>query len=228
MGLGFAIRTDPANSFIPGSVGSYTWGGLWGTYFWVDPAEKLVAVQMIQLSSGGDPYLAALRHLTYGALTVPTQPPAPSPATMNRRRTRRLRAGTYDFGSSTSARDKRIAAAAGLALRQSPWEGGALKVIGVVEGGPAGMAGVVPGDLNTQIDDPTVKDMTFAEAVAKDRGAVGSKLRLKIVHKGQDSPRHEVTLARTPLRSRAVELRAQVDNGRLCVESVGAWPHLRL
>jgi hypothetical protein len=54
---------------------------------------------------------------------------------------------------------------------------------------------------------------------------VGSKLRLKIVHKGQDSP-VEVTLARTPLRSRAVELRAQVDNGRLFVESVGAWPIL--
>jgi CubicO group peptidase (beta-lactamase class C family) len=222
-GLGFAIRTDPANSFIPGSVGSYTWGGLWGTYFWVDPAEKLVAVQMIQLSSGGDPYLAALRHLTYGALTVPTQPPAPSPATMNAEELTDY-AGTYDFGSSTSARDKRIGRG-GVGIASVAMEGGAVKVIGVVEGGPAGMAGVVPGDLITQIDDATVKDMTFAEAVAKDRGAVGSKLRLKIVHKGQDSP-VEVTLARTPLRSRAVELRAQVDNGRLFVESVGAWPIL--
>jgi CubicO group peptidase (beta-lactamase class C family) len=69
-GLGFAIRTDPENSFIPGSVGSYTWNGAWGTYFWVDPAEKLIAVQMIQKSSGEDPYFGALRHLTYGALTV--------------------------------------------------------------------------------------------------------------------------------------------------------------
>lgn len=222
-GLGFAIRTDPANSFIPGSVGSYTWGGLWGTYFWVDPAEKLVAVQMIQLSSGGDPYLAALRHLTYGALTVPAQPPAPSPATMNAEELADY-AGTYDFGSSTSARDKRISRG-GVGIASVAMEDGALKVIGVVEGGPADIGGIVPGDLITQIDDATVKDMTFTEAITKVRGAVGSTVRLRILRKGQDSS-VEVTLARAPVRSREVELRAHVDNGWLVVESVGAWPIL--
>ena len=31
----------PPWSKVPGSVGSFTWNGLWGTYFWVDPAEQL-------------------------------------------------------------------------------------------------------------------------------------------------------------------------------------------
>jgi hypothetical protein len=27
-GLGFAVRTDPATSQVPGSLGSFTWGGV--------------------------------------------------------------------------------------------------------------------------------------------------------------------------------------------------------
>jgi CubicO group peptidase (beta-lactamase class C family) len=38
-GLGFAIRSDAAWSWVPGSVGSFTWIGAWGTYFWVDPGD---------------------------------------------------------------------------------------------------------------------------------------------------------------------------------------------
>lgn len=48
-GLGFAIRTNPEFSFLPGAVGSFNWSGIWGQYFWIDPAEKLIAVQMIQV-----------------------------------------------------------------------------------------------------------------------------------------------------------------------------------
>jgi len=32
-------------SVVPGSVGSFTWSGLWGTYFWIDPAEQLIAAR---------------------------------------------------------------------------------------------------------------------------------------------------------------------------------------
>lgn len=32
-GLGFTIRTNPDFSSVPGSVGSFTWGGAWGTTF---------------------------------------------------------------------------------------------------------------------------------------------------------------------------------------------------
>ena len=43
-GLGFAVRTQPGMSPVPGSVGEYFWGGVTGTYFWIDPAEDLIAV----------------------------------------------------------------------------------------------------------------------------------------------------------------------------------------
>jgi C-terminal processing protease CtpA/Prc len=133
-------------------------------------------------------------------------------------------AGDYDFGSSTSARDKRISKG-GVGIASVAMEDGALKVIGVVDGGPAAAAGVVPGDLITEIDGTMVKDMTFAEAVAKGRGPVGSQVRLKISHRGRDAA-VEATLEHAPIRSRAVELHVHVDDGRLVVESVGAWPIL--
>jgi CubicO group peptidase (beta-lactamase class C family) len=47
-GLGFAVRTDAGRSPIPGSVGDFSWGGITGTLFWVDPKEKLVAVMLCQ------------------------------------------------------------------------------------------------------------------------------------------------------------------------------------
>jgi CubicO group peptidase (beta-lactamase class C family) len=47
-GLGFRVITDLGQSQRPASVGSYSWGGIWGTSFWVDPKEKLVGVMMIQ------------------------------------------------------------------------------------------------------------------------------------------------------------------------------------
>ncbi len=45
-GLGFAIRQETGQSSIAGSKGDYTWGGAYGTYFWVDPKEQFVAVFM--------------------------------------------------------------------------------------------------------------------------------------------------------------------------------------
>jgi CubicO group peptidase (beta-lactamase class C family) len=73
-GLGFGIRSDAAWSWVPGAIGSFTWSGVWGTYFWVDPAEQLVAVQLIQVAPGKDgPINRMFRNLTYGALLVPGQ-----------------------------------------------------------------------------------------------------------------------------------------------------------
>ncbi len=45
-GLGFAVRTDPGLHPAPGSVGEFYWAGAGGTYFWVDPAERLVVVAL--------------------------------------------------------------------------------------------------------------------------------------------------------------------------------------
>ena len=47
-GLGVAVVTDRAKINFPYSVGSYYWGGSQGTLFWVDPAEELIGVLMVQ------------------------------------------------------------------------------------------------------------------------------------------------------------------------------------
>jgi len=51
-GLGFAVRTDAGRNPMPGSIGDFSWVGITGTYFWVDPKEKLVAVLMVQAPRG--------------------------------------------------------------------------------------------------------------------------------------------------------------------------------
>ncbi|MGQ9802000.1 MAG: serine hydrolase domain-containing protein [Candidatus Saccharicenans sp.] len=48
-GLGFWVTKSLGTSGLPGSVGAFGWGGAYFTSYWVDPAEKLVAVFMIQL-----------------------------------------------------------------------------------------------------------------------------------------------------------------------------------
>ena len=45
-GLGFAVRTDPGLHPAPGSVGDFYWAGAGGTYFWIDPVEKLIVVSL--------------------------------------------------------------------------------------------------------------------------------------------------------------------------------------
>ena len=47
-GLGFAVRTNTGVNDMPGSVGEYLWGGAQGTWFWIDPKEKLIAIFMSQ------------------------------------------------------------------------------------------------------------------------------------------------------------------------------------
>jgi len=70
-GLGFAVRTAAGHNPLPGSVGTFYWTGAWGTTFWVDPKEKLIAMQLIQVPlSQGAPYRRAFRSLTYQALTA--------------------------------------------------------------------------------------------------------------------------------------------------------------
>jgi len=48
-GLGFWVTKSLGVSGLPGSVGAFGWGGAYFTTYWVDPAEKLVAVFMTQL-----------------------------------------------------------------------------------------------------------------------------------------------------------------------------------
>ncbi|HEY3846897.1 MAG TPA: serine hydrolase domain-containing protein [Acetobacteraceae bacterium] len=68
-GLGFAVRLAAGLAPFPGSVGSYYWGGAAGTTFWVDPAERLTAVLMIQAPGQREHYRVLFRDLVYAAVT---------------------------------------------------------------------------------------------------------------------------------------------------------------
>ena len=48
-GLGFEVRTRAGEAALPGSVGEYGWAGNAGTLFWIDPAEELIALYMVQV-----------------------------------------------------------------------------------------------------------------------------------------------------------------------------------
>ncbi|HEY8609562.1 MAG TPA: serine hydrolase domain-containing protein [Noviherbaspirillum sp.] len=67
-GLGFAVRNGEGDAPIPGSAGDFTWSGLAGTYFWVDPQEQLVAILMMQAPEQRTHYRQLFRNLVYAAL----------------------------------------------------------------------------------------------------------------------------------------------------------------
>jgi CubicO group peptidase (beta-lactamase class C family) len=43
-GLGFGIATENSAAKAPPSIGSYNWGGMFATSYWVDPKEKIVGL----------------------------------------------------------------------------------------------------------------------------------------------------------------------------------------
>jgi CubicO group peptidase (beta-lactamase class C family) len=68
-GLGFVVRTQEGRNPMPGSPGEYYWAGIWGTAFWVDPKERLIAVLMMQAAPPQARYYRSLiRNLTSQAL----------------------------------------------------------------------------------------------------------------------------------------------------------------
>ena len=67
-GLGFAVRLQAGITPVAGSAGAYYWGGMAGTTFWVDPAEDMHAVLMVQAPGQRDEVRALFRNLVYGAI----------------------------------------------------------------------------------------------------------------------------------------------------------------
>ncbi|MCE2402247.1 beta-lactamase family protein [Candidatus Poribacteria bacterium] len=66
-GLGFAVVTNVADTHSLGSLGTYSWGGLASTTFWIDPVEELIGILMTQLI-GEAPFHPQFRVLTYQAI----------------------------------------------------------------------------------------------------------------------------------------------------------------
>src|SRR5262245_27761783 len=66
-GLGVRVVTDVAATQTQGSIGMYGWLGIYGTTFWVDPKEHLIAVMMVQRYPGS-PVGAGFQPLVYQTL----------------------------------------------------------------------------------------------------------------------------------------------------------------
>ena len=67
-GLGFAVRTQAGISTMPGSIGTYHWGGIAGTTFFVDPVKSFFGIFMTQAPNQRDPIRHLFRNLAYATL----------------------------------------------------------------------------------------------------------------------------------------------------------------
>jgi len=67
-GYGGSVRESIGGSHRPGSEGAFGWSGIFGTYFWVDPREQLVAILMHQLSPRSNRAADIFQALTYAAI----------------------------------------------------------------------------------------------------------------------------------------------------------------
>ena len=99
-------------------------------------------------------------------------------------------------------------------------EDGLIKVVSPIDDTPASKAGIMANDIITNLDDEAVQGLTLNQAVEKMRGPVNTKIRLKIIRKGQDNP-IDVTLVRDNIRVRSVRARVEAGRHRL-------YPHHHL
>jgi len=68
-GLGFSINCEPERSPLPGSKGTYYWTGIYGTSFFVEPKEELIAIMMNQAPAQTRPYQYRMRHYVLQAIS---------------------------------------------------------------------------------------------------------------------------------------------------------------
>jgi carboxyl-terminal processing protease len=90
-------------------------------------------------------------------------------------------------------------------------EDGLLKAVAPIDETPAAKAGIMANDIITHLDDVPVQRLALDQAVEKMRGPENSKIKLKIVRKGQDKP-IEVSITRARIQVRSVRSRLEGDD----------------
>ncbi len=100
-------------------------------------------------------------------------------------------------------------------------EDGAVKVQTPTEDTPAERAGIKAGDFITHVDGELVFGSTLDEAVAKMRGAPGTKLTLTLVRPGRDKP-FDVPLTRETIVLRPVKWEVKDRVGVLNINAFNA------
>jgi len=225
-GLGFAVRTSADFSYIPGAVGSFNWQGSWGTFFSIDPAQKLILIMMMQRSEHSENgfYFDAIRHLPYAALKVP-ESPAPSASAPLSDVALADYVGRYDFGGSVSSLDRQTSVTDGIGwtgLESVVMEIRGLRVIKPADAGPAARAGVMAQDLITAIDDASIEGLSLEAAFRRISGPFNATIKLKIIRPAQTEPL-VVAFAREAAPLHSVQLRVRVADGKLVGVATGGW-----
>ena len=82
-------------------------------------------------------------------------------------------------------------------------ENGVLKVISPIEGSPADLAGIKPGDLITEIDGKPTRGMVVYDAVKLLRGPKGSNVTITVTREGDGS--RDITLTRDVIHIKSVK-----------------------
>src|SRR3989441_587236 len=90
-------------------------------------------------------------------------------------------------------------------------EDGLIKVVAPIDETPAAKAGIMANDIITHLDDEPVQGLTLNQAVEKMRGPENSKIKLKVMRKGQDKP-VEVMIVRARIQVRSVRSRLEGDD----------------
>ncbi len=90
-------------------------------------------------------------------------------------------------------------------------EDGLIKVVSPIDDTPASKAGVMANDIIVELDGEQVQGLTLNQAVDKMRGPVNTKIKLKIMRKGQDNP-IEVSLTRDVIRVLSVRSHSEGDD----------------
>ena len=89
-------------------------------------------------------------------------------------------------------------------------EDGLVKVVTPIDETPAAKAGILSGDVITQIDDEAIAGLTLEQAVSRMKGPANSKIRLKVARKGSAAP-IDIAIVREIIRVRPV--RHKTDGG---------------
>lgn len=96
-------------------------------------------------------------------------------------------------------------------------DGGLVKVISPMDGGPAARAGVQAGDVISSIEGQNASGLSVSQVSEKLRGAVGTAIKVTFLRDGEE-PR-EVTLTREVIRIESVTGRIEGEFGYLRVSA---------
>lgn len=93
-----------------------------------------------------------------------------------------------------------------------------VKVITPIDDTPAARAGVLAGDLISQIDGEDVRGLTLSDAVDRMRGGVNTPIELTVLREGATEP-IKIKIIRDIIKVKAVKYRVEGDIGYLKITS---------